>query len=76
MEGPRRCLRRPGYVGGLLFMLTTPLLPGLRLALIPPAIAAAALVARTYMEDGTLRAELPGCAEYARRVRHRRCPLW
>jgi len=75
-EGPYRFVRHPGYVGGLLFMLTTPLLLGSWLALIPQGIAAACLVARTYMEDRMLLAELPGYAEYARKVRHRLCPLW
>lgn len=75
-EGPYRFVRHPGYVGGLLFMLTTPLLLGSWLAVIPQGIAAACLVARTYMEDRTLHAELPGYAEYAKKVRHRLCPLW
>ncbi len=57
-SGPYRFVRHPGYVGGLLFMLATPLLLGSWLALIPQAIAAALLVLRTYLEDRTLQAEL------------------
>ena len=75
-DGPYRFVRHPGYVGGLLFMLATPLLLGSWLAMIPQAAAAALLVLRTYLEDRALQSELPGYSEYARRVRHRLCPLW
>jgi protein-S-isoprenylcysteine O-methyltransferase Ste14 len=74
-EGPYRFVGHPGYFGGLLFMITTPLILGSCLALIPQAAAAVSLVARTYLEDRTLQAELPGYAEYAQRVRHRLLPL-
>jgi protein-S-isoprenylcysteine O-methyltransferase Ste14 len=70
-QGPYRIVRHPGYVGGILFMVTTPLI----LAVIPQAVAAILLVGRTFLEDATLQAELPGYAEYARRIRHRLLPL-
>lgn len=76
MSGPYRFVRHPGYLGGVLFMLATPLLLGSWLALIPQAVAAGLLVLRTYLEDRTLQAELPGYAEYARKVRKRLCPIW
>ena len=76
MSGPYRFVRHPGYVGGLLFMLASPLLLGSWLSLIPQAAAAALLVLRTYLEDRTLQSELPGYAEYAQKVRHRLCPIW
>ena len=57
-------------------MLATPLLLGSWLALIPQAIGSGLLVLRTHLEDRTLRAELPGYAEYARKVSHRLCPWW
>ena len=75
-SGPYRFVRHPGYVGGILFMIATPLLLGSLLAVIPQGIAAAFLVVRTYLEDRTLRKELPGYAEYARRVRYRLLPPW
>lgn len=75
-SGPYRFVRHPGYVGGILFMIATPLLLGSLLAVIPQGIAAAFLVVRTYLEDKTLRKELPGYAEYARRVRYRLLPPW
>lgn len=73
--GPYRFVRHPGYTGGILFMIATPLVLGSLVAVIPQAIAAALLVVRTYLEDATLRAELPGYAEYAKRVRSRLLPL-
>ncbi len=75
-RGPYRFVRHPGYLGGLLFGLATPLLLGSWLALIPQAIASVLLVLRTHLEDRTLREELPGYTEYAGRVRHRLCPFW
>ena len=41
------------------------------------ALVVAAYVLRTALEDATLRAELPGYADYARRVRYRLLPgVW
>ena len=57
-------------------MLATPFLLGSLVAVIPQAIAAACLVARAYLEDKTLRAELPGYAQYAKKVRFRLMPPW
>jgi protein-S-isoprenylcysteine O-methyltransferase Ste14 len=46
-------------------------------ALIPAVIAVLALVARTALEDRTLREELPGYEEYAQGVRFRLVPgVW
>ena len=47
MSGPYRFVRHPEYLGGVLFMLATPLLLGSWLALIPQAVAAGMLVLRT-----------------------------
>jgi len=74
-EGPYRFLRHPGYAGGLLFMLATPVLLGSLVGLVPQALAAGLLVARTHLEDQTLRAELPGYEQYARRVKGRLLPF-
>jgi protein-S-isoprenylcysteine O-methyltransferase Ste14 len=74
-EEPYRFVRHPGYVGGLLFILAIPLIFVSWLALIPQAIAAGFLVARTYLEDRLLLAGLPGYTEYAKQVRHRLLPL-
>jgi protein-S-isoprenylcysteine O-methyltransferase Ste14 len=76
-EGPYRTMRHPGYVGGLLFGLSGPLMLGSLWGLIPSAIAAIMLVVRTGLEDRTLRQELSGYADYAREVRYRLLPgVW
>jgi protein-S-isoprenylcysteine O-methyltransferase Ste14 len=75
-SGPYRFVRHPGYVGGILFMITTPLILGSLLAVIPQGIAVGLLIVRTYLEDRTLQKELPGYAEYAARVKYRLLPPW
>jgi protein-S-isoprenylcysteine O-methyltransferase Ste14 len=73
-SGPYRIVRHPGYAGNALP------LPGIALALsslwtfIPAAAALVIIVIRTALEDRTLQEELPGYAEYARRVRYRLVP--
>jgi protein-S-isoprenylcysteine O-methyltransferase Ste14 len=75
--GPYQYVRHPGYVGGILHHLAAPLVLGSPWALIPGALGAAALMARTALEDRTLREELPGYADYAQRVCYRLVPgVW
>lgn len=73
--GPYRYVRHPMYAGAIFFFLGVPLLLGSwhGLALAPLLIALLAL--RVVMEERTLRAELKGYEEYARRVRWRLIPL-
>lgn len=75
--GPYRWVRHPGYVGAILSIVATPLLLGSPWALIPAVGAVALYVVRTYLEDRTLREELPGYEEYAQQTRHRLLPgVW
>jgi protein-S-isoprenylcysteine O-methyltransferase Ste14 len=75
--GPYAIVRHPGYVGASLWVLGSPLIVGSAYGLIPAGITVGLLVLRTYLEDKTLQAELPGYAEYAQRVRHRLLPgVW
>ena len=73
-SGPYRIVRHPGYTGIILP------LPGIVLALgslwtfIPAVVALIIVLIRTALEDRTLREELPGYQEYARRVRYRLFP--
>jgi protein-S-isoprenylcysteine O-methyltransferase Ste14 len=67
--GPYRFVRHPGYVAALLLFFGMALALGSFWALVPAALASAALVLRTAWEDRLLRAELPGYVEYAGRVR-------
>ncbi len=74
-RGPYRVVRHPGYAAGILMMLTPPLLLGSLWGCLPQALAVIMLLVRTELEDRTLRRELPGYREYARRVRYRLVPL-
>ena len=76
-EGPYHIIRHPGYAGmlttfiGCILILNT--LYGLYLYL----LYAILVIIRTSLEDRTLQAELPGCAEYAQHTRYRLLPgLW
>jgi len=75
--GPYRWVRHPGYVGDILVGLATPLQLGSWWALILGVVMGLLFVARTALEDATLRQELAGYDAYAGRVRHRLIPgLW
>jgi len=76
-EGPYRFCRHPGYLGGLAFGLSAPLVLGSWVALIPSGLAALLLVVRTALEDKTLIDELVGYKEYANAVKYRLLPhVW
>jgi protein-S-isoprenylcysteine O-methyltransferase Ste14 len=54
-----------------------PLSLGTWAALIPGLIGIVVYIVRAALEDRTLRAELPGYADYAQHTRHRLIPgLW
>jgi protein-S-isoprenylcysteine O-methyltransferase Ste14 len=76
-DGPYRFVRHPGYGGYVIFAGATPLLLGSLGAFVPATIVIAAIVARTWLEDRTLRVELDGYDDYSCRVRYRLIPrLW
>lgn len=76
-DGPYRYVRHPGYVGGLLYGLATPLILGSLWALIPQALAALLLIWRTSREDCTLQTELPGYEQFMQQTRYRLLPgVW
>jgi protein-S-isoprenylcysteine O-methyltransferase Ste14 len=75
--GPYAVVRHPGYVGVSLWVLGAPLIAGSAFGLIPAGVTVFILILRTYLEDKALRAELPGYADYAQRVRYRLLPgVW
>ena len=76
-KGPYGYVRHPGYVGFGGWVLSTPLMLASGLVLVPAVLVIVGLVIRATLEDRTLRAELPGYAEYAARVRFRLIPgVW
>jgi protein-S-isoprenylcysteine O-methyltransferase Ste14 len=75
--GPYQYVRHPGYSGAILAQLSTPLLLGSPWSLIPSLAGAALYIARTFLEDKTLIAELPGYNEYTHQTRYRLVPgVW
>ena len=76
-SGPYRWMRHPGYAGALLVYLVTPLFLDSALAFLPTLFTSGLYLTRTALEDRTLQNELPGYAEYARRVKYRFLPgIW
>ena len=76
-EGPYRFIRHPGYIGGALYTIMTPILLGTLWGLIPQGIFILFMIVRTKLEDDTLKKELPGYAEYAKKVKYRLIPgIW
>jgi protein-S-isoprenylcysteine O-methyltransferase Ste14 len=76
-SGPYRLIRHPGYLGAIFAQLFTPLLLGSIWALIPSLASASLYILRTYLEDQTLIAELPGYPEYTQQTRYRLLPyVW
>ncbi len=73
-EGPYRLVRHPGYLATLLACLGVPVLLGTLWALIPAAIAGAAIVVRTALEDRMMRDHLDGYETYTRAVGARLVP--
>jgi protein-S-isoprenylcysteine O-methyltransferase Ste14 len=75
--GPYRFVRHPMYVGIILLFPCMTLFLGSWWAWAAASLIAMLMVIRTPLEDRTLLAELPGYAEYAKRVRYRLLPgVW
>jgi len=75
--GPYGLVRHPGYLAGIAWMSSIPLILGSLYAFVPFALYGVMMVLRTHLEDKTLREELPGYAEYAEMVRFRLIPwVW
>jgi protein-S-isoprenylcysteine O-methyltransferase Ste14 len=75
--GPYRFVRHPSYLGMILFDLAIPVMLASWGAVIISIGTVLLIILRTVLEDRTLRAELPGYAEYAQQVRYRLLPgIW
>ena len=69
--GPYALIRHPGYLSGILWVASVPLILGSLYAFLPVLLYTVLMSLRTYLEDRTLQEELPGYATYAERVRYR-----
>ena len=77
-SGPYALIRHPGYTAGILIMSASGIALGsLIAAAFLIVISLPFLLYRVINEDRTLQAQLPGYADYARRVRWRLVPgIW
>ncbi len=76
-SGPYRYVRHPGYVGVIAQFIAIPLVLGTSAAWIPALMGVSLYICRTWLEDRTLRAELPGYADFAHHTRYRLIPgVW
>ncbi len=76
-EGPYAIVRHPGYTGALLGGVGTPLALSSSWVVVPLLVYVMVTLVRTGLEDRTLRAELAGYGDYARRTRYRLLPwIW
>lgn len=72
--GPYRAVRHPLYLAAVVIFLCTPAALGSPGAFLPAGLLAAAVIARTALEDRLLLRSLPGYKEYAQRVPYRLLP--
>lgn len=76
-SGPYRIVRHPGYAAAILQAPGAALALGSIRALAPAGAIVLLLIARTAMEDRTLRRELAGYDEFTRQTRYRLAPgVW
>jgi protein-S-isoprenylcysteine O-methyltransferase Ste14 len=76
-SGPYHWVRHPGYAGGALAALATPLALGSWWAFVPAVLTILLTAWRTALEDRMLQQELPGYAAYTQRTRYRLLPgVW
>jgi protein-S-isoprenylcysteine O-methyltransferase Ste14 len=73
--GPYAIVRHPMYAGATLYLVGTPLALGSYWGLVPIAVVTPALLWRLFDEERLLARDLPGYADYQRRVRHRLVPF-
>ncbi len=75
--GPYKIVRHPGYLAGILYTLSAPLIIGSVFAFTPVGIYVILFMIRTSLEDRTLQKELAGYADYAKKVKHKIFPgIW
>ncbi len=76
-SGPYHTVRHPGYLGWIVAELAVPVILGSTWALVPAMLGCTLWIARTALEDVTLREELDGYLRYTAKVRYRLVPgVW
>jgi protein-S-isoprenylcysteine O-methyltransferase Ste14 len=76
-SGPYRWIRHPGYFGGLLTFLGSPVFLDSYWAILPAIFITIILVIRTKLEDDALQNQLEGYLDYTKRTRYRLIPkIW
>ncbi len=76
-RGPYRLVRHPGYLAGIFYALSIPMIFGSLVTFVPAGIYAILLIIRTSLEDRTLREELKGYSEYSDKVQFKLIPgIW
>lgn len=75
--GPYHVMRHPGYAGGILAWIATPVFFSSYWVVIPTIVVIILTIIRTALEDRTLKEELQGYREYTEQVRYRLMPgIW
>ena len=76
-NGPYNIVRHPGYLAGILFVVSVPFLIGSLFTFVAVGIYNILIILRTILEDNTLKKELDGYSEYATQVKYRLFPrIW
>jgi len=76
-NGPYRIIRHPGYLAGLSYVFSIPLIIGSIYAIAAAGLYLFLIALRTSLEDRTLRRELTGYAEYSKKVKYKLLPrIW
>ena len=76
-RGPYSIVRHPGYLSGILFTSSIPLIIGSAFTFIPVAIYWVLMMIRTWLEDKTLQKDVEEYSEYVKQTRFRLFPgIW
>lgn len=75
--GPYKFIRHPGYLGFCLGYLSIPITFGTTWTMIPALLLVLLFVYLTHLEDSTLKKELSGFSDYAKKVKSKLIPwIW
>ena len=76
-SGPYKLIRHPGYLSGILWAMSVPMILGSVYGFIPSIVGIIIFIIRTGLEDKTLLNELKGYSEYSKKVKRRLIPgIW